>query len=644
MRLPSHSPIRLLLAGVLVSGIGGCASAAADPEAAPPPPVTDLAPREAPAPATDPAPAADPAPVERAPVEPAPEAPAVELPPDASWAQRTLAELTLRQKVGQMIMPFVLGDYQPEGSESHDRILDMIENQEVGGLVVSVGAPADVALKLNDFQRHSRLPLLVGADMETGAGFRLRGAVHLPGNIPLGGATEFPPPMAVGATGDATLAYEMGRITALESRAVGVHVPFAPVLDVNSNPDNPIINTRSFGESPGEVARLGGAFIRGLQDHGAIATAKHFPGHGDTETDSHLALPVIRSDRARLDSVELVPFRSAVDEGVGAIMTAHIAVPSLNGGTELPSTLAPGVLTDLLRNEMGFDGLLFTDAMDMAAIDREFPRGEASVRAVLAGADVVLMPPSVPDAVDAIVAAVESGRITEARIDRSVAKLLEAKERLGLDRIRTVPLERIPDVVGIPAHEAVAEEVARRAVTLLRNDRDLLPLLGTRTARVMSLSLRRTSDLQASRTFDAELRNRYPRLVTATVTRDTRDDVYEELLRQAARSELVVVSLYVNWSSASADEPLPEGMTELLDGLAQARVPHVVISFGNPYLLREMPDVQAYMLAWSGSTVAQRAAAQALFGGELAGRTPIEMRPWFSIGDGLSPAPAGGGR
>lgn len=640
MRLPSRPPIRLLLAGALVSGVGGCASAPADPDVPPPPPVTDMAPRGE----AVPPPAADPAPADPAPADPAPAAPAVDLPPDASWAQRTLAELTLRQKVGQMIMPFVLGDYQPEGSESHDRILAMIENQEVGGLVVSVGVPADVALKLNDFQRHSRLPLLVGADMETGVGFRLRGAVHLPGNVPLGGATEFPPPMAVGATGDATLAYEMGRITALESRAVGVHVPFAPVLDVNSNPDNPIINTRSFGESPQEVARLGSAFIRGLQDHGAIATAKHFPGHGDTETDSHLALPVIRSDRARLDSVELVPFRSAVAEGVGAIMTAHIAVPALNGGTELPSTLAPEVLTDLLRNDMGFDGLLFTDAMDMAAIDRDFPRGEASVRAVLAGADVVLMPPSVPEALDAIVAAVESGRIAEARIDRSVTKLLEAKERLGLDRIRTVAMERIPQIVGIPAHEAVADEVARRAVTLLRNDRDLLPLLGTRSARVTSISLRRTADLQAGRTFDAEMRNRYPRLVTATVTRDTRDDVYEELLLEAARSELVVVSLYVNWSSASADEPLPEGMTALLGGLAEARVPHVVISFGNPYLLREMPGVQAYMLAWSGSTVAQRAAARALFGGELAGRTPIEMRPFFSIGDGLSPAPAGGGR
>jgi beta-N-acetylhexosaminidase len=543
-------------------------------------------------------------------------------PPPEPWAERTLASLSLRQRVAQMIMPFVLGDYAPEGSDGHDLILEMLEEQEVGGLIVSVGSPTDVAVKLNDFQGHSRLPLLVGADMETGVGFRLKGAVYLPSNISMGGATEFPPPMAIGATGDARLAYEMGRITALESRAVGVHVPFAPVLDVNSNPDNPIINTRSFGETPAEVARLGSAFIRGVQEHGAIATAKHFPGHGDTEADSHLELPVIRSDRAHLDSVELAPFRAAISAGVGAIMTAHIAVPALNGGSEMPSTLAPEVLTELLRDEMGFEGLVFTDAMDMAAIDRRFPRGEASVRAVLAGADVLLMPPNVAEAIDGIVDAVREGRISEERIDH-----------------------RLPHIVGIPAHEAVADEVARRAVTLLRNDGDLLPLLGTRSARVLSVSLRRRSDLQAGRVFNGALRSRYPGLATAEVDRETRADVFDELLRQARRSNLVIVSLYVNWTSTFADEPLSEETIDFLAGLAEAGIPHVVVSFGNPYLLREIPATRAYMLAWSGSEATQRAAAGALFGDTpLVGLTPIQLPPFFSIGDGLSPAPAAGGR
>ncbi len=623
----------LVVLSVCVGLLGSCAGGGGtvEPAAAPPAPVTDLV-RDTPIAPAPPSDTAFDTPVPRA-----------ESPADASWAERTLASLTLRQKVGQMIMPFVLGDYAPEGSESHDKILALIENDEVGGLIVSLGAPADVALKLNDFQRHSRLPLLVGADMETGAGFRFRGAVHLPGNVPLGGATELPPPMAVGATGDAGLAYEMGRITALEARAVGVHVPFAPVLDVNSNPDNPIINTRSFGESPAEVARLGVAFIRGVQEAGSIATAKHFPGHGDTETDSHNELPIIRTTRAHLDSTELVPFRAAVAAGVGAIMTAHIAVPSLNGGGESPSTLSPAVLTGLLKGEMAFDGLVFTDAMDMAAIDRRFPRGEASVRAVLAGADVVLMPPDVADALEGIVGAVLDGRLSEARIDESVLKVLKAKEAQGLDRERTVSLEQIPHIVGIPTHIAVADEIARRSITLLRDERRLLPLLGTRSARVLSISLRRTADLQAGRIFNAALRNRYPSLVTAELDRNARADVFAELLRQGRRSDLVVVSLYVNWSASTAAAPLSDEAVAFLHDLAESGVPHLVISFGNPYLLREMPAVRAYMLAWSGSESSQKAAAGALFGdAPISGRTPIQLPPYFGMGNGLSPTTGSG--
>ena len=237
----------------------------------------------------------------------------------ASWAEETLAKMTLRQKVAQMIMPIVLGDYAPKGSVTHDRVARLVEEVEVGGVIVSVGSPTDVAVKLNDLQGHARVPLLVGSDLETGPGFRLSGAVHSPTNIVLGGATQFPNLMALGAADDSGLAYEMGRITAEEARAVGIHVPFAPVLDVNNNPDNPIINVRSFGEDPEQVARLGAAFVRGVQEHGAIATGKHFPGHGDTGVDSHLSLPLIDVSRARMDSVELVPFRRAVEAGMGGI-------------------------------------------------------------------------------------------------------------------------------------------------------------------------------------------------------------------------------------------------------------------------------------------------------------------------------------
>ena len=555
---------------------------------------------------------------------------------DEAWVERTLTGLTLRQKVGQLIMPWVLGDFAPEGSPSHDRILEYIEDQGIGGLIMSVGSPTEVAAKLNDFQAHSNIPLLVAADLETGAGFRMRGAVQMPGTIELGGATDFPSLMAVGATADPQLAYEMGRITALEARGVGIHIPFAPVLDVNNNPDNPIINVRSFGENPEDVADLGAAFVRGVQEHGAIATGKHFPGHGDTETDSHLGLPVIPHSRARMDSVEIFPFRHAIEAGMGAVMTAHISVPSLDGGVGDPATLSSAVLTDLLRDEMEFDGLLFTDAMDMSAISRGFGAEEASVRAIEAGADVILMPPSVERAVEGIAAAVESGRIEASRIDASVRRILETKKQMGLDRDRTVQIDQIGQVVGIPAHTQVAAEIAERSITLLHNGGNLLPLLGTRSARVMSVSFRRTSDVLAGRYFNTRLRQTYPRLTTAGLDVNSGPALYEDLLRQARQQALVILSTYVTAFSQSGSLALPEEVVDFAGQLTEIGVPHIVVSFGNPYLITELPDVRAYMLAWSGSEVSQTAAAQALFGDiEISGRVPTRIPPLYEIGDGI---------
>ena len=572
--------------------------------------------------------------------------PTTELPPigpaliaqteDEAWVERTLSGLTLRQKIGQLIMPWVLGDFAPEGSPSHDRILEYIEDQGIGGVIMSVGSPTEVAAKLNDFQAHSNIPLMVAADLETGAGFRMRGAVQMPGTIELGGATDFPSLMAVGATADPQLAYEMGRITAREARAVGIHIPFAPVLDVNNNPDNPIINVRSFGENPEEVAGLGAAFVRGVQENGAIATGKHFPGHGDTETDSHLGLPSIPHSRARMDSVELFPFRHAIEAGMGAVMTAHISVPSLDGGVGDPSTLSSAVLTDLLRGEMEFDGLLFTDAMDMSAISRGYGPEEASVRAIEAGADVILMPPSVERAVEGIAVAVESGRIDASRIDTSVRRILETKKQMGLDMDRVVQIDQIGQVVGIPAHTQVAAEIAERSITLLHNGGNLLPLLGTRSARVMSVSFRRTSDVLAGRYFNARLRQTYPRLTTAGLDVDSGPALYESLLRQARQQALVILSTYVTAFSQSGSLALPEEVVDFAGQLTEIGVPHIVVSFGNPYLITELPDVRAYMLAWSGSEVSQTAAAQALFGEiEISGRVPTRIPPLYEMGDGI---------
>jgi beta-N-acetylhexosaminidase len=577
-------------------------------------------------------PPTQPGPLTPAPAEAQPEA----LPARESWADRTLGGLSLREKVGQMMMPWVIGDFAPEGSSSHERIIGLIRDQAIGGVIMSVGQPTEVAAKINDLQRHANLPLLVAADLETGAGFRMWGAVYMPGTIELGGATNFPTLMALGATRDTALAYQMGAVTALEARAVGIEVPFAPVLDVNNNPSNPIINVRSFGEDPYLVARMGASFVRGIQENGGIATGKHFPGHGDTGTDSHLSLPTIDVSRARMDTVELEPFRAAIAAGIGGIMTAHITVPALNGGDGTPATLSAAVLTGLLRDEMGFQGIVFTDAMDMAAISGRLGSGEAAARAVEAGSDVILMPASVEGAIQGIVDAVQSGRIPESRIDRSVKRLLDTKQALGLDVSREVDLTAIPAVVGIPAHTEIADEIARRSITLIRNGGDLLPLRGTRSARVLSITFRRTSDVLAGRYFDQRLRSTYPLLSTVELDRDASAPLYEGLMRQARQSSLVVVSAYVTAVSYSGSVAVPKEVSDFVEGLARANIPHIVVSFGNPYLITGFPDVQAYVLAWSSSRSSQRAAAGALFGDfPIEGRAPTRIPGFAAIGDGI---------
>jgi len=549
-----------------------------------------------------------------------------------SWAMMVLSKMTLEEKVAQLIMPWVLGDFSPEGSTDHDRLETMIDSFGIGGVIVSVGSPSEVAVKLNDLQNHSEYPLLVGADLETGAGFRFGGGVDGPTNIVLGGATMFPSLMAFGATGDPELAYELGRITGLEAKAVGVHVPFAPVLDVNNNPENPIISIRSFGEDPTEVAKMGVSFVRGIQDNGSIATGKHFPGHGDTEIDSHIALPVFEHDNQRLEGIELVPFQAAIDAGMRAIMTAHIAVPGLSNN-RLPATLTEEVLTDLLRAQLGFEGIVFTDAMDMAAVDRAFPSGEASVRAILAGADVILMPRDVGEAIGAIADAVRSNRIEEERIERSVSKLLRLKEEMGLHEQRLVDVNKVPSLVGIPSHIEEAQEVADRSMTLIRNGGNLLPLLGTRTARVMSVSYQNGNNSISGRYFDGRLRETYLRLNRTSVNRASHPAVYDRLLGQAERTNLVVVSIYSNFAG---QVELPEETVDFIKELSARNISHIVVSFGSPYLISEFPEVQGYLLAWSSSEVSQKAAADALLGKfAITGKAPISMDPHFEIGDGI---------
>lgn len=554
-----------------------------------------------------------------------------------AWVDSALSRLTLRDRAAQMVWPWILGDYVAEHSAEWTRLRGLVRDEHVGGFIVSVGAPLEIAAKLNALQRASDLPLLMSADYEYGAGFRARGAYFLPNAIDLGGAVTFPPPMAIAATGDTALAYEMGRVTAREGRALGVHVAFAPVLDVNNNAANPVINTRSFGEDPKLVARFGAAMIRGLQDNGMIATGKHFPGHGDTEINSHLAMAEVAVPRARLDSVELVPFRAAIDAGVDAIMTFHGSFPALDTAT-VPATLSRPILAGLLRDELGFDGLIVTDAMDMRGVlGQRFGLDEAVKRAVAAGVDVVLMPPDTRAAIDAIVEGVSEGRYPESRVNDAARKIISAKRRLGLDRRRLVELDSVRVAVGDSAHVASARRVAERSITLVRDSARQLPLGGLpRSTRVLSLTFAVRPELTAGTAFNAELRPHFDSLRAEWVNAEDPALDVARLDALADSSQVVIVSSYVGASSTARTAAVPRAFADFVNGLAVRGKQPIVIAFANPYLLQQMPSVATYVVAWSPFALSQQAAARALLGATpISGRLPISIPPLVQVGAGV---------
>src|SRR5438309_9456418 len=373
-----------------------------------------------------------------------------------SSPESLLASLTPREKIGQLIVPWLTGGYTAFDDSTFQVAQRWVDTLHVGGIIISVGSPFDIAAKLNALQQRSNLPLLVSADLEWGPGMRIVGA------------TAFPQIMAVGATGDPKDAETIATAAALEGRAVGIHVNFAPDADLNNNPLNPIINTRSFGEDPGAVARLVQAYVRGLREHGMLATLKHFPGHGDTQTDTHIGLPVIAADYRRLDTLELVPFRAGIAAGAGVVLSARLAFPALTGSDD-PATLSAAVLTGVLRDSLHFRGLVVTDALTMGAIVTKYGAGEATVRAFLAGSDLLLMPADPDSALNAMATALEQGRYTAARLDESVRRMLEIKRRLGLVTHRVVALDSIMTIVGSKRFQDAANDLAVRALTLVRD-------------------------------------------------------------------------------------------------------------------------------------------------------------------------------
>lgn len=551
---------------------------------------------------------------------------AEELSPEAqAWVDEMLARLTPEERVAQLFSSWAQGQFRSSDDPAFRDLVALVEDFKMGGLIFSTGDPLAQAAIINDLQERADVPILISQDMEWGAAMRIAGS------------TSFPRMMAVGATRNTDYAYAVGYVTAQEARALGTQHVYAPVADVNNNPANPIINVRSFGEDPALVGEMATALMLGVQDGGAIATAKHFPGHGDTATDSHYDLPVITHDRARLDAVELAPFKKAIDNGLQSIMVAHIAFPSLEPDPTVPATLSKPVVTGLLREDLGFDGLIVTDGLEMAGITRYFSPGEAAIRAIEAGNDVLLLSADPYAARAAILGAIESGRLTQARIDASARRVLEAKARVGLHEGRMVDLAEVRGVVATGASLALSESIARESLTLLRNDGDVLPLTGA-PKRVLSVALSGESRGTEGDMFHRALREagHFARLDTRILDDRSKPSDYAEALRDADDYDLVLVPTYLKVRSWSNSIGLSEEHKAFLNDLIARGTPTALIAFGNPYMSMGIADPAAYLVAYSGSESLQVATAKALFGqSRIGGKLPISIPGQYAYGEGI---------
>ncbi|HYW42165.1 MAG TPA: glycoside hydrolase family 3 N-terminal domain-containing protein [Bryobacteraceae bacterium] len=541
--------------------------------------------------------------------------------------------MKLRDEVAQLVFIAFHGESPNSRSRDYRKFVRLIRETKVGGLilnnvsngrVVQKAEPYAVAAFLNRLQRMAAVPLMVGGDFERGASMRVDGT------------TVFPHAMAFGAAGDPAFSRYEGEVTAREARALGVHWIYYPVADVNNNPDNPIINIRSFGENPQDVAAQVRAFIEGAhadKKNMVLATAKHFPGHGDTAVDSHMNLPSIPADRERLERLELVPFKAAIAAGVDSIMTAHIAVPAL-APPDLPATLSPAILTDLLRKQLGFNGLVVTDALEMRGIANGFGPGEASVRALEAGADTLLMPSDPDAAIKAVISAVESGRLTRARIQASVVKILSAKEKVGLDRKRFVDLEAIADVIDSPEANEKAQEIADRAVTLVRNNSGMLPLAAPEHACYVVMAENRFT--AQGQTFSLEVRKRVARAAVVTLEPSLLRQQLDEAVAGLSGCNAYAIAAFASVAANRGSVGLAGDLPHVVEALMAAGKPVALIALGNPYLLRNFPNVAAYLATFSTVPPSEIAAVKALFGEiNIRGHLPVSIPELARYGEGI---------
>lgn len=535
-----------------------------------------------------------------------------------------MRKMSVRDMAAQLVIIPFYGDNPASKRREYQEFLRQVKGNGVGGLillnrvqngVVRNAEALAVAAFLNRMQKEAKLPLIVGGDFERGASMRVTTTAR------------FPHAMAFGAANDLTATRAVGAATAREARAMGVHWVFAPVADVNNNPDNPIINTRSFGEDPHLVAAHVKAFIEGAhaaKRDGVLVTVKHFPGHGDTATDTHIGLAKISGDKDRLNAVELVPFRAAIAAGVDGIMTGHLAVPALED-KEIPATISSNVITGLLRKELGFEGLTITDAMDMQGLSKQFPPGEAAVRALEAGVEVLLIPTNPDAAIKGVVEAVGSGRLPVEKLQRAVAHLLSAKHRLGLFQNRLVNLESVSEQIDAPELTDLAQSVAEKALAVLKNDQAQLPLRNPASACLVTLAEGRYST--SGKKLIEEALTRAPKMKTMWLDPTLKLPELEEAAAELQSCSSVVIAAFVTAASYRGDVALPGNYTSFVERVTQGPAPVTLCALGSPYVLRKFPQAAAQVATFSTTVTSESALARGLFGEvPMAGRPPVTIQ------------------
>jgi beta-N-acetylhexosaminidase len=565
------------------------------------------------------------------------------------WAVATLHKMSLEEKIGQMIMPWAHVEFMNVNSPDALQLREEMRKYHVGGFGVTVFAdgaslarsePLEAAALTNGLQRDSKYPLLFAADFERGLAMRMTGA------------TSFPAAMAFGAAGDTELARQFGRITAQEARAIGVQWNWFPVADVNSNPANPIINTRSFSEDPAQVGKLVAAYIAGARSEGMLTTAKHFPGHGDTDVDSHLTLARVNATAERLDQLELVPFRDAIAAGVDSIMTAHVTVPALEPDPNRPASVSSNVITGLLKEKLGFHGLVVTDALDMGALTRVFPgnpsqvSGEEAVAAIQAGNDMVIIPSDLDGAYNGLLNAVKQGTIPQTVIDACVLKILRLKASVGLDRNRLVNLAEVEHVIAQPESLTFAQTVADRSITLVSDANTLLPLRTSETPTSI-VAVIFTDDARSSdgvRTFARQLRQRVPGATVLYVDQANAAFIGPDVLSAVAGAHTVIALAEAvpsarrttNGQGGGSADLSQDGAQLLANIVKTAANKTVVAAFGNPYVGTQIPGVQTYICTFSNSSDSAVSLVRALFGEiPIRGRSPVTLPGMAQRGAGL---------